>query len=77
MKLKSSNLRIAIFEILKENSPKQYDAWGIAEMFDHKNTKAVHMILLKLSQTYENIYFERKGAGLLFHYEKRGGKVNV
>ncbi len=69
---KKTNLKIAIFEILKKYSPKRFDAWDVAKMFDHKNTQSVHMTLLRLSQQYENIYFERvANKDLRFYYEKK------
>ena len=62
------SIKKEMFEILKNNPHKKYDAWDMYEIFD-KDPKTMQRYLLLLQKRYENIWFERSINGMKFYYK--------
>ena len=68
--ISTTSLKQHMFEILKKQTPKRYDGWAMAQLFEISPAR-LHMTMIQLTKKYPNIHFERKTneVGLLFYYE--------
>ena len=68
-------LKQRIFEVLKLNSPNQFDAYKMAKALRMcGREKSVHRLMVKLVRDYKNIKFNKTiSDGLVFYYQDNGG----